>query len=161
VTAAATGFLLQLNRLDHHAPIEGLAHIVDRQRRRRGGHERLHLDTRATLQAGDGADADLCSAQDQIDLDRIEGQAVAERDEFVGAFGRLDAGDARHRQDVSLGDRLSEDGADDGWSRRDHGAGGRAASGDRLATDIDHAGVAATIEMGESQRAHASTPMRV
>src|SRR5690606_25321473 len=85
----------------------------------------------------------------EIERDAGERQRVAERDQIAGALGRHDARDARDREDIALFRGAVADGAG-GIERHGDAAGGhRLARGDGLGGDIDHAGGAALVEMGE------------
>src|SRR5258706_14016301 len=61
-SAAAAALLDQLHIGDRHAAIDGLAHVVDGQRRRAHCSEGFHLDTGAPRNAHLGFDLDAVTA---------------------------------------------------------------------------------------------------
>ena len=80
-------------------------------------------------------------------FDAVERQGVGERDPLVGALGRLDAGEAGDGDRVPLGQRAE---SRHRLRRAQQPAGGLGdAARDRLLRDVDHAGAAVLVEMGE------------
>ena len=81
-------------------------------------------------------------------------QRVAQRDQVGRPLGRLDAGDPGHGQHVALGDRAPGD------QRRGLGLHEHLAAGDGppvgrlLGGDVDHAGTAQRVEVGELEGRH-------
>ncbi len=139
----------QAHGRDLDAAVDGLAHVVDRERGDRGGDERLHLDPGAPDQAHLGRQVQAGQRLVGLDLDARERQRerVAERDELVGALGGHDAGEAGRGHDVALRDGSV---ADDGERRRRHDharLGARDALGLGLAGDVDHARPTAIVQM--------------
>ena len=104
-----------------------------------------------------GGGAHAINLDDQIERHRIERQRVAERDEIGGALRRHDTGDARHGEHIALGNGLIADGGKRGSIDGDMPLGHGFAPGCRLGRDIDHAGGALVVEMGER---HAASPSR-
>ena len=104
--ALAAALAHEAHGLEGHAAVDRLAHVVDRQPRRGDRHQGLHLHPGAgvRLHARLDRDARALGVGQQLDLDAVERQRVAERNPLVGALGGLDARDARRGQHVSLGD---------------------------------------------------------
>src|SRR6185503_2038600 len=149
--AAPAGLLDERDRGDLDPALERLDHVVDGEGcDRRRGH-RLHLH------AGAGGHARLRGEGHRpgrgvdlgVDVDVVEAERVAERDELAGALGGEDAGDPGRPEDVALG-RVA--GLHGGRRLRGHphdGAGDGAAVGRRLVADVDHARGAVLVEVGE------------
>src|SRR5215210_5351696 len=74
---------------------------------------------------------------------------MAERDQVGRLFRGHDAGELRHREHVTFGCLLVADQLQGRGLHDDAGLGRRYTLGDVLGADINHAGVAALIEMGE------------
>ena len=86
--------------------------------------------------------------------DGIEGERVAEGDEFVGAFGGLDGGDFGDGEDIAFGEgEVTESGDGGGKAEESTFCGGGADLGGFVA-DIDHFGEARGIEMREGKSGH-------
>src|SRR5262245_6495389 len=94
----------QADALDLDAALDPLDHVVDGQRRDRGGGHRLHLDAGLGRGGRLGADAQhargavRCHRDDQIG----QRQRMAERDELAGSLAAHDTRQLRHTQDIAL-----------------------------------------------------------
>ncbi|MOA08496.1 hypothetical protein D3C78_1282680 [compost metagenome] len=162
MAALAAQLFQQAYAFDSHAAVHRLAHVVDRQGGDAGGGQGLHLHPGlpGQLAAGDYVHA-IVAFRIQLHLDAGEHQRMAERDEVGSLLRRLDAGDARHGEDVALGVAA---GLDHGEGFRAHahtGFGRRLTGGHRLVGDVDHVGATFGIEMGKhckSPRAGRSGP---
>ena len=85
VICQATGVLglaIEGHVADAHRFIHGLAHVVDRQRRDADSRQRLHLRAGAADRAHLARDADAAAFCLEIDVDVLEQQRVAERDQL-------------------------------------------------------------------------------
>ncbi len=104
MAALAAELLQHPHAVDGHAAVHGLAHVVDGQRSDAGGGQRFHLHAGlpGQLAAGDYVHR-VFTLGGQFDLDAGEQQRVAQRNQFMGLLGCLDAGDARHGEHVALG----------------------------------------------------------
>ena len=134
----------QLHPLDHDVTLQRLGHVVQRQRRHGRRGERLHLDPGAGRDADLGRDRHAPSGaiRRQVHRHSVEGQRMAQRDEVGRALRPRDAGDARDGEGVTLGAAGVEQ---RGERLRTHPDGrGRQCPprGDRLAADVNHAGLA-------------------
>src|SRR3954451_13297370 len=156
--AAPAGLLEQRDRRDLDPALDALDHVVDGQRRdRRGGH-RLHLHARP------GGDARLRGERHRpgggvdrrVDVDVVEAERVAERDEVPGALGGEHAGDARRAEDVALRRVAGRHLRGGLRAHPDDGASDRAAVARRLVADGDHASGALRVEVGELAHAGAA-----
>ena len=91
----------------------------------------------------------------ELEVDAIERQRMAERDELGGPLGGADAGQSRGDERVTLRTaRVHELGQHLG----PHAHGGRShrpARGHRLVADVDHARRAFVVEMARLHRSHA------
>src|SRR5436190_12466853 len=148
----APGLLEQHDAADLEPQLESLDQVVDGQRGDARGGQRLHLHAGAGGRARLGGDGHRAGRGVDLGLDADEGhrQRVAERDQLAGALGRLDAGEARGAEDVAL--RRVAGGHGGGGLRRhpDDRLRDGAPVGDLLARDVDHAGTAGVVEVGEA-----------
>ena len=88
---------------DHHRPIDGLEHVVERQRGHAHCRQRFHLDPGAVGAAHRRRDADLGLADLEVDVDPRKRQLMAQRDQVAGVFGRQDACHPRGGERITLG----------------------------------------------------------
>src|SRR5262245_7254029 len=103
VARFAAGLLAQLQALDRDALVERLRHVVDRERGQRGARQGLHLDARLAGGARPAAHLEqVLVARHDLELDVLERQRMAERDELARALGREEPGAARDLRDRSL-----------------------------------------------------------
>ena len=110
------------------------------------------LRTVAVISTSDAADL-------EVDVDAGERELMAQRDQFAGPLGGLDAGHPRGRQRVALRQAACGDQRHDLGRRHQRSGRDRGASGDRLRGDVDHVGRAAFVEVGqptERQRSRAT-----
>src|SRR5262245_24635800 len=100
----AAALLDEPDRLDAHAALERLGHVVDGEAGDRHRRERLHLDAGASGHLGGGADGEAGELAVGLDLDLDLGQRqrMAERNKFMRALGGKDAGDPRRAEHVAL-----------------------------------------------------------
>lgn len=94
--------------MDDHGFVDGFAHVVDGEGGDGGGGECFHFDTGFGGGGGGGADLDFGLSEVEGDVDLIEWEAVAERDELGSDFGCLDAGDAGDGEDIAFEDGFIE-----------------------------------------------------
>ena len=87
---------------DRHVRVDRLGHVVDGERRRRCGHERLHLDACPRGRLRDSRDLHPVGRDVELDVDQGERQRVAERDQLTGALGGHDPRHLRSGEGVSL-----------------------------------------------------------
>src|SRR5262249_5249068 len=108
----AAALLDKPDRLDAHAALERLGHVVDCEAGDRHRRERLHLDAGAARHFGGGpnGEAGQVAVRLDLDLDLGQRQRMAERDELMRALRREDAGDARRAEHVALPGVASEHG---------------------------------------------------
>src|SRR4051812_24989598 len=148
----APGLLEQYDAADLEPLLESLDHVVDRQRGDARGGQRLHLHAGAGGRARLGGDRHLARLGVHVRLDADEGhrQRVAERDQLARALGRLDAGEPGCAEHVALR-RVArrDDGRRLGGHPHDRLRDG-APVGHLLARDVDHAGTAGVVEVGEA-----------
>src|SRR5262245_1775372 len=86
---------------------------------------------------------------------------MAERYQLGRALGRHDAGELGHRQHIALCGLLGGDELEGRGLHGDTGPRHGDALGNILGADIDHASVAAFVEMGERLLAHAASRTRI
>ena len=95
-----------------------------------------------------------------VDVDVVEADRVAQRDQLARALGRLDARDARHAEDVALG-RVAGRHALGGRRGHAHDRAGHGAPGaDLLGADVDHPRGALGVEVGELAHQAGATALR-
>ena len=118
------------------------------------GGERLHLDAGAVDGVDLRLDLDVGVLDPEVHVDRADEQRVAQRQQVRGLLRGLDAGHPGDREHVALGDGAGGD------LRRGVGLHVHAAAGDGptvggvLGGDVDHAGTAERVEMGELRGRH-------
>ena len=92
-------------RLDDDVALERLGHVVQRERGDRCGGQRLHLDAGAGGGARPRHGSRRCRQPRravELDVDPVERQRMAERDELGGALCGADPGQARGDERVAL-----------------------------------------------------------
>src|SRR5689334_5909716 len=146
---AAAAFLLQPHIGERHAAVDRLEHVVHGQQSRRGRGQRFHLDSRWAAAFHAREDAQPAPFDSEIDRYPAERQGMCERDEVRGAFRRLDGGQPRHAEHISL---LCRAACHETQRRRPHAnapGGHRRAVRGRLFAHVDHVRGAAPVEMGQ------------
>src|SRR5829696_5687109 len=100
----AADLLDEMDAFDANAALDRLDHVVDRKTGDRHRRQRFHLDACRTGDLDGGADdaAGQFFVWRDVEGDLGQRQRVAQRDEFRGALGRHDAGDAGGAQHVAL-----------------------------------------------------------
>ncbi len=124
--------------VDARGRVDGLEHVVERQRRHADRRQRLHLHPGAVGAAHRGGDGHLGLADFEVDVDAGQRELMTQRDQVAGAFGRQDARHPGGGQRVALGqsargDELDDVGARPQRARRDGGAFGGVLTG-----HVDH-----------------------
>ena len=147
----AAALVDQPHRFDAHSPIDRLSHVVDGEAGDRGGGQCLHLDAGRSDRLGLGAHDDAGKRFIEREVDRHLGQGdrVAERNQFVGALGRHDAGDPRRSEHVALLRVARADERQRLGPHDDATLGDRRAFARRLFRDVDHASVARCADVSE------------
>ena len=104
MAALAAALLNQPDAFDAHAALDRLDHVVDGEAGDRHGGQCFHLDAglAGDLDPRGHGNARQLRVGYGVDLDLSEQQRVAERDQFVGALGRHDAGNAGGAEHVAL-----------------------------------------------------------
>ena len=154
ITRSASGLLEQPHRLDDDVALQRLGHVVQGERGDRRGGERLHLDTRPRRRGDLGPDDDRAGGRvgGQLDVDAVERQWMAERDQLRGALCGPDAGEASGDERVALRPaRVDECREHLGAHPHDRLRDGPAC-GDRLRPHVNHPRLAV---LGEVARFHA------
>ena len=144
---------------DAHAAVNGLAHVVYGECGDADGGEGFHLDAGLAGGLCLGGDADGASVRVQVEIDgdAAEGQRVAEGYEVGGLLGAHDARDAGYGEDVALVEGVVGDEVK-GFGLHCNAADCYGdALGVGLGADINHAGVAALVYVGESALGHGFT----
>ena len=129
--------------------VDRLHHVVERQAGRDDSGQRLHLDPSAVGGAGRRVDHDAVVAHIEVDGDAVQRDRVAQRHQVGGALRTGQPGDPGHRERVALRQPVAA-------QQRDHlGRGDEpalrvgGAHGDVLRRDVDHAGRAALVQVGQ------------
>ena len=163
VFAAATPALeSETDFLDLDPALHRFAHVVDRQRS--GGHRshRLHLHARGPPRRGPGRDHHRAAAglQPESDDHAFERHGVAQRNPIRGPLRRLDAGDPRHTQNISLLDPILPYKPKGFRPEADPSFRFRLPEGRGLAAHVHHLGFAGSIHVAEAPCAlsHAVLP---
>jgi molybdopterin synthase sulfur carrier subunit len=142
--------------LNHHTPIDGLTHVVNRQQRDLRGHQRFHFDAGLPLGFSHGAaiDAVAFGLGLQGDFDVGQRQRMAQGNKLSRALTGHDAGKpgsteyiaffmvACHNQRQGFGLHLDVSFANSGTL------------GNGLVADIDHMSVAGAVKMSEVYLGH-------
>ena len=132
--------------------VERLGHVIDSQRCHAGCSERFHFYTRGACGGYCGENFDAAGDDFCGDFDVGNGDWMGHGDEVGGALGGLDAGETGDFQRVALG--VGGQGGEDGWGELDEGGGGGLAAGGGLGGDVDHAGLAVGVVVGEGLMRH-------
>ena len=120
----------------------------------RTGREGLHLDARAIEGVDLGLDLDVVVPEFEVDEDGAHHDRVAQRQEVAGPFGRLNAGDPGHGEHITLRHGPLSDQAGGLGLHVDPTPGHRPSSRGFLRGDVDHAGVAQRVEVGQAMFGH-------
>ena len=147
--------------LDVHAAIDRLGHVVYRQQADGGRGQGFHFNACLAVALGcdDAMNGALRLVNVEVDRDARQADRMAERDQVAGALGALNRGDPGNADDIALFCRA---GADQGKRFRLHenaAAGTGDAGGFGLVPDIDHVGLAGSVEMGEILVGHGNLQM--
>src|ERR1700724_1403577 len=96
MTAAAAALFHEPDALDAHAAVDCLHHVIDGEAGDRNGGQRFHFDTGLAghFYARRDANAGQLGIGRDVDVDLRQQQGMTQRDPFMGALGRHDAGDA-------------------------------------------------------------------
>ena len=151
IAALAAALAHETHGLDDHAAVDRLAHVVDGEPRRRDRDQRLHLDAGARVSATRASirTREPRGIGQQLDLDGVERQGVAQRNPLVGALGGLHPRDPRGREHVALRQRARRDRASVSGGIRTVAARDALAPRHRLLGDVDHARATLRVEVGE------------
>lgn len=150
VAAFAAALFEEANAFDSDAFFDGFAHVVDSEGGDAGCGERFHLDSGGACGANLGGDAKGGFVGGfEFERGGGDGERMAEGDEVVGALGGHDPGDSGDGDDVAFGDAALEDAADGVGLHVHEGFGEGDAFGGFFGGNIDHAGGAALVEVGE------------
>src|SRR2546422_3075220 len=149
-TIARSLFLLDEMHVGNHHPCIGcFHHVVHSQQCDRDGRQCFHLDTGPANCSY--ARPDLHTRQRfhqaRLDLDVIEAQGVAQRDQLRRSFRRQRSRDLAHSQNVALGDGLLSNLAERVRRPPDRPSGNRGPIHQRLVADVHHPGAAGLIHM--------------
>src|SRR5208282_1293284 len=151
MTAATAAFLDQPDALDAHAAFDRLHHVIDGQAGDGDGGEGFHLDAGLSRDFDPRPDlnAGQLGVRPDIDFDLRDGKRVTERDQFVRALGRHDAGDARGAEHIALFGVAALHDIERGGRHHHAPLGARFAFRGGLRRNVDHPGLAAGAEMRE------------
>src|SRR5579862_1364290 len=170
MAAAAAALFDEPNAFDAHAAFDRFDHVVDREAGDRDRGERFHLD--AGFAGNFDPRSHLYSRQfdvgRDVDLDLGDGQGMAQRDQFMGAFCGHDTGEPRGAEDIALFRIALAHEIEGLGTHHDAAFGDRDAFGHGFRRNIHHVGFAARAEMGQfaatpcqgSHRAEASADWR-
>ena len=153
VARSAAGLLEQPDRLDDDVALQRLGHVVERERGHRRGGQRLHLDPGTSRRGDLGPDGNRAGSRvgSQLDVDAVERQRMAERDELGGALCRSDAGEAGGDERVALRSARVDERGEHVGAHPNGCLGDGSARGHRLRSDVDHPRLAV---LGEVARFH-------
>lgn len=150
VVAFAAGFGDEANAIDAHGSIDGFEHIDDGQRGDGHGGEGFHFDAGLGGDGCGGGDADAVGFDDlKIDGGLIQAQGMAEGNQLAGFFGGHDAGDSGGVEHLAFGGVACGEDLQSLRLHDDEAFGSGLAQGGLLGGNIDHAGGAGVIDMGE------------
>ena len=154
MAALAADFFDEVDILETHALIDGLAHIVDRQQSHGYARQGFHFDAGLAVALDSTAAFEFTSIVVEDEFDAAFGQIedMAERDEVARPLGSHDAGNAGHAEDIAFFHGTGPDGfialAAHGNTAAGHSRPGRHG----FTADVDHDGV--TVVVNVCKRVH-------
>ncbi len=155
----ATGFFQQADVFDMHASINRFQHVVDGEQADRGGGQRFHFNSRPSVALGSDLAMDRRASFVKLEFGSNPGQGnrVAQRNQFRGAFAGLDGGDAGNAQDIAFPGMAGAD-QGKGFGQHENTAGGPGDPGGfSLGADVHHVGLAGGIKVGKGIGGHGVT----
>src|SRR5580692_8570561 len=140
----AAALLDQPDAFDAHGAIDGFHHVIDGEAGDRYRRQRLHLDAGLPrdLDTRRDFDARQLGVRRGVDLDLGNRERVTQRDQFMGALGGHDAGNAGDAEHIALFRVAFADDVERLWLHDHTALGHRDAFGRGLARYVDHAGFA-------------------
>lgn len=145
----------QGNAVHDHAPVDGFAHVINREEADLYGGECFHLYARGANRFGGGGAVDavetigIVVGDDKLDGNAGERQRVAQGNEFAGFLGRHDGGNAGDAQHIAFfGGPAFNQGACAGQHFNAAGGNGDAL-GAGFVGHVYHVGQALRVEVGE------------
>jgi len=163
MTAAAAALLQEPDALDAHAAVHRFHHVIDREAGNRDGGERLHLDSgwSGDFDARGDGNPRQPGINNKIDFDLRDGKGMTEWNQFVGAFGRHDAGNSRGAEHVAFFRVTLAHNVERRRLHHDAALCDRFTRGYGFTRNIHHAGFAARAEMAELRPPrHVRSPRR-
>ncbi len=149
VIGLAAGLFKQAHAGELHRLVDGFEHVDDGEAGDGDGGEGFHFDAGLCVDGGGGEDADAGGREEfKIDGNLIEGERVAEGDEFAGAFRGLNTGDSGDGKDFAFGAGVGDESVIRFGCHLNEAFRDRAAKRGRFATDIHHVGGAGVGEVG-------------
>ena len=136
---------------DTHATVNCLCHVINRKQADGGGGECLHFHARLAVALGSDVAMNgvFCFIDDEIGGDTSQGDGVAEWNQFTGALGGLNGGNAGDAEYVTFFG-ISVANQRQGFRLHGDGAGGTGdAGGFGFAADIHHMCLPGLVEMGQ------------
>src|SRR5690606_26094163 len=151
IAGLAAALLDQADGLDAHFAVDSFGHIVDRERGYTCGGQCFHLNARPADGSHRGLDqhARVLLVKREVNVHVCELERVTVWDEFGGALGGHDSGDAGHGEHVALFDRALADQRECLWLHADMPAHHGDALGLSLAPNVDHCGAPGLIQVRE------------
>jgi hypothetical protein len=137
------------NFRDDHRLVDRLAHVVKRERRYTDARQRLHLDAGLGFGLNRAGDFDGVCPNAKIDLDLVQRQRMAERNEIGRPLDGLNARYPRHAQHVSFRKRFLFQQPDSGRLTKELALRRRPAKNHGFAAHIDHGRRSFRIKMAE------------
>ena len=133
----------------HHASVDGLAHVVDREQADLHGRERLHLDARLAVAFAAGRARHGVRLLVKLEVDRHAGESdrMAERHEIRRALAGHDGRHARNADHVALLGRTTRDELERGGLHVDAAAGHCDSVRLGLLADVDHMGLTGLVKV--------------
>jgi hypothetical protein len=152
VAGFAAGFAEEGDRFDDDGFLDRFGHVVERQCSNAGGGHGFHFDASFGVDADGGFDpvAGEGRVGDQIHVDFLDWEGMAEGNQIAGLFGGHDSGDAGGGEDVAFRGITRFDRGEGGGQHFDQGDGGGFADGGGFGGDIDHVGGTLGGEMAEA-----------
>jgi hypothetical protein len=150
VSRFAAVFFQQLDGLNDHAPVHGLAHVVDSQQSDLRGGKRFHFYAGLAVgfDRGLAAYAVFIGFRGQIDVYMRDGQRMAERNQIGRFLTGHDAGNSGDSQHIAFFMSAFDDQLERFRLHFNIAFGDGRALSDRFVADIDHVGFAGLIKMG-------------
>lgn len=103
MTTLTAGLFFQLNLQNFHTPVDALTHVVDCHRTNTNGGDRLHFGSSCLNCFYGPGDFNSCIRDlSNLNINRINSDGVAHRDQIWRSFGRHDRSNTRYLKNIAF-----------------------------------------------------------